>query len=277
MRVLVVSALMLLVILLGGAQLRIAKITIKEPGRSRTVIHVCLPGRDPNVSAMTDKDFMYHTYDWYGFRHLGGFGLATRDFGKAAPLKTDPDVETPPVIPGGRDLEVLEALLLHLLAESGVDLTSVPTNQAEIVLHVRTPEKTGFLLEDQMRGDVRSHALPSDLERDLRQRNSKADAGPGPYEAVAAFYTNLAFSSGIAVRDLSEVWKQRPSFFSFKEACPKARGWVEAYLPGYTKDGTRAVVRAMVGPWAHAASITALLERCNDKWVVKWYEVARYA
>src|SRR6266404_4021691 len=70
MRVFFYSALTLLVVLLGGSQPRIPKITIKEPGRARTVIRVCWPGRDPNVFAMTDQDFMCHTYDWYGLRRL---------------------------------------------------------------------------------------------------------------------------------------------------------------------------------------------------------------
>jgi len=118
MRVFFYSALTLLVVLLGGSQLRIAKITIKEPGRARTVIRVCWPGRDPNFFAMTDQDFMCHTYDWYGLRHLGGFGLATQDSAKAEPPKVDQDSESewslgapPPMIPGERDREVLGLVL----------------------------------------------------------------------------------------------------------------------------------------------------------------------
>jgi len=63
---------------IGGSQFRFAKIIIKEQSGPRTVFRVCLPGSEPDVFAMTDRDFMCHIYDWYGFRELdGGFGLAT--------------------------------------------------------------------------------------------------------------------------------------------------------------------------------------------------------
>lgn len=50
-----------------------------------------------------------------------------------------------------------------------------------------------------------------------------------------------------------------------------------AFLPGYSEDGSYAVVRAAVGPWAHAAMLTAVLEKSGDKWIVKWYCITRYA
>src|SRR4051794_8445641 len=101
-----------------------------------------------------------------------------------------------PIVPDQRDQRVLDALLLHLLADSGFDLTTVPTSRAQIVLNVRTPEKTGFLQPDQICGDIGSHTLPSGVERDLRRRNSKSDAKPDTYESVPVFFTNLTFSSG---------------------------------------------------------------------------------
>ncbi len=101
-------------------------------------------------------------------------------------------------------------------------------------------------------------------------------AKPDTYDAVAASYTKLTFAAGIVVTDLTETWKGRRSFASFADAHPKARGWLEAYLPGYSADGNRAVVRAGVGPWAHAAMLTAVLEKRGGKWVVVWYNVARF-
>ena len=166
---------------------------------------------------------------------------------------------------------------MHLLTDSKFDVTRVPTNGATIVLHTRTPEKTGFLMSDQIRSEIDHRTLPSDAESDLRRRNTPADAKPDTYDSITAFYTNLTFAAGIVVVDLTETWKGRRSFTSFEDAHPKARGWLEAYLPGYSKDGTRAVVRAGVGPWAHAAMLTAVLEKRGDKWVVVWYYVARFA
>jgi hypothetical protein len=181
-----------------------------------------------------------------------------------------------PTVPDDRDRQVLESLLLHLLSDTKFDVTRVPTNGAMIVLHARTPEKTGFLMSDQIRSEIGSRTLPSDAEKDMRRRNTPVDAKPDMYDSVKASYTNLTFAAGIVVTDLTEIWKRRRSCCSFEDAHPKARGWLEAYLPGYSKDGTRAVVRADVGPWAHGAMLTAVLEKQEDKWVVVWYHVARF-
>jgi hypothetical protein len=170
----------------------------------------------------------------------------------------------------------LESLLLHLLADTNFDMTRASTNGAVIVLHTRTPEKTGFLTSDQVRSDIGSHTLPSDAERDLRRRNTLPDAKPDTYDAITAFYTNLTFAAPIVVADLTDKTGGRRSYGAFEEAHPKARGFVRAYLPGYSKDGTRAVVRAGVGPSAHGAMVTALLEKSGDKWVVKWHHIAWY-
>jgi hypothetical protein len=179
-------------------------------------------------------------------------------------------------VPDDRDRQVLETLLLRLLADSEFDMTRVPTNRAVIVLHARTPEKTGFLQSHQIRSDIDNHTLPSGAERDLRKRNTPPNTKPDTDDAVAATFTNLTFRSGIVVADLTDKMGG-PRFAAFEKAHPTARGWVEAFLPGYSPDGKRAVVRALVGPWAHGASVTALLEKTGDKWVVKWHYIARYA
>jgi hypothetical protein len=170
----------------------------------------------------------------------------------------------------------LETLLLHLLRDPKLDLTRVTTNGATIVLHIRTPQKTGFLMSGQIHSDIRKRTLPDDTESDLRRRNTPADAKPDTYDAVTEFYTNVNFGAGIVVTNLSEIWEHGRSFRSFDDAQPKARGWLEAYLPGYSKDGTHAVVRAGVGPSAHSAMLTAVLSRRGGKWVVEWYDIAFY-
>jgi hypothetical protein len=179
--------------------------------------------------------------------------------------------------PDERDRQVLEKLLLHLLSDPKFDMTRVSTNGATIVLHIRTPEKTGFLMSHQIRAEIGSRKLPSDAETNMRRRNTPADAKPDSHDAVTASYTNLTFAAGVVVKDLTETWKGWRSSTLFEDAHPKARGWLEAYLPGYSTDGNRAVVRAGVGPWAHAAMLTAVLEKRGDKWVVAWYHVARFA
>ena len=180
-------------------------------------------------------------------------------------------------VPDDRDRQVLETVLLHLLADSKFEMTRVPTNGALIVLHTRTPEKTGFLMSHQIRSDIGSNTLPSDVEEDLRRRNTPADAKPDTYDAVSASYTNLAFAIPIVIADLSDKMGGRLSYGAFQKAHPKARGFARAYLPGYSKDGIYAVVRAGVGPSAHGAMATTFLEKRGDKWVVKWHYIAWYA
>jgi hypothetical protein len=175
-----------------------------------------------------------------------------------------------------RDRQVLEAVLLRLLADSEFDMTRASATGAVIVLHTRTPEKTGFLMSHQIRSDIGIHTLPRDVEEDLRRRNTPPDAKPDTYDAVAAFYTNLTFSARIVVADVTDKTGGRSSG-AFEKSHPKARGFARAYLPGYSKDGTRAVVRASLGPSPHGAMVTALLEKLGDKWVVKWHHIAWYA
>lgn len=178
--------------------------------------------------------------------------------------------------PDERDRQVLETLLLHLLADPKFDMTRVSTNGATIVLDTRSPEKTGFLMSHQIRSEIGSRTLPGGAERDLRKRNTPADAKPDTYVSVTAYYTNLPFAAGIVVTNLSEMPRGKRLMTSFADDLPKARGFLNAYLPGYSNDGTHAVVRAGVGPWAHAAMLTAVLERRGDNWIVVWYHVARF-
>lgn len=179
-------------------------------------------------------------------------------------------------VPTERDRQVLEVVLLHLRSDANFNLTRITNGAPTIILHAHTPEKTGFLGVGQVRADLRDQNLPADVEDDMRARNTKPDARPDTYAAVPASYTNLTFSAGIVVTDLTGVWKNSRSFREFKEAHPDACGFVRAYLPGYSTDGNLAVVRATVGPTPHGASITALLEKVGTTWTVKWYKLARY-
>ena len=121
----------------------------------------------------------------------------------AACAFVSPSSGATPVVPNERDRHVLETVLLHLLADSKFDMTRVSTNRATIVLHARTPEKTGFLRSHQIRNDNGSHSLPGDAEADLRRRNTRPDAKPDTNDAITAFYTNLTFAASIAGKRLT--------------------------------------------------------------------------
>lgn len=187
-----------------------------------------------------------------------------------------PQAQVEPVVPDESDRQVLEAFLLHLCADPDFNLTRVSTNEATVVLHWRTPEKTGFLNEQQMTQDTRGRALPKELGHALRRRNAEPAARPEDHAAVTAFYTNLSLTAGIVVADLNERMGARGLMGAFAEAHSNALGWVVAYLPGYSVGGEQAVVRALIGPTSHGASVTALVERRGNRWQVVWSEMACY-
>src|SRR5262245_44680438 len=66
--------------------------------------------------------------------------------------------------PDERDRQVLETLMLLLLADSKFAVRPVYTKEANIVLHSRTPEKTGLLLTHQVRSEIGSRTLPAASE-----------------------------------------------------------------------------------------------------------------
>jgi hypothetical protein len=172
-----------------------------------------------------------------------------------------------------RDGQVLQALLLQLLTDSEFSMDRATKKGTMSVLHAQTLQETVDLRSDQMSNDIGSHTLPGDAELDLLRRNCQSEAKPNAYVGVAASFTNLAFGAGIVVADLSEVWNRD----AFEKAFPKARGWVRAYLPGFSKDGSRAIVRAEVGPSPHGATVTALLKKVGNRWIVRWHHIAWYA
>jgi len=179
--------------------------------------------------------------------------------------------------PDDRDRQVIESVLLHLLANPEFKMSGIATNTQVIVLHVRTPGKTGSITPDQIHADLDDRALPNGVESDMRKRNTPATSLPGSFDSVSVFYTNLTFVPKIVVADISGLRSERFSFGAFEQAYPAARGWVEAYLPGYSKDGIHALVRAEIGPSPHGAVVTALLTRKKDKWIVKWSKINWYA
>ena len=166
----------------------------------------------------------------------------------------------PTPVPDKRDGQVLDALLLHLLSDPKFNMRRTSTNGATIVLHAK---RGGFWDGDWvLRED--GHTVPTDAERDLQRRNSPPDA------TEDTSFTNLTFSARIVVADLTGKW------IDFADFYPTARGYVRASLPGYSKDGTRALIHANVGPAPHGATMMALLEKNGDKWLVKWHHITWY-
>ncbi|MBL8518304.1 MAG: hypothetical protein JNM76_15195 [Betaproteobacteria bacterium] len=173
-----------------------------------------------------------------------------------------------------RDRQVLEALFSHMLRDPKFSFTEPTSKQPQIVLHTRTPIGTVFLSPNQISADSGRRTLSEELVAALRRRNTPDKLGSDPYESVGASYGGLSFSSNIVVSDVTHVRKQQLEFSAFKKAYPRARGWLEVFLPGYSRDGDRAMVRAFAGPSPHGAVLTAELRNLDGRWFVDWHHLA---
>jgi hypothetical protein len=184
--------------------------------------------------------------------------------------------ESPATTPDQRDRDVLQTLMLHLLTDSQFNFVRPSAKGTNVVLHLRTPEKTGFLLSGQLRSDTATNILSTDLEASLRQRNTPPDAFTNSDIAVTAYYTNLTFTNAITIADIASLSDRPLSYGAFEKAYPHSQCWFEPYLPGFSTAGHSAIIRAFVGPTPHGATVTALLEKRGDQWIIKWCKLARY-
>jgi hypothetical protein len=171
-----------------------------------------------------------------------------------------------------RDRVVLEALLLSVLA----DREFPPPASAEmpqIVLHRRTPKIVEPIINTmQVNFECGGKVMPKDAWDDLERRNVvRLDPN-----ARLISYEGLQFDPRIQI---GNVFPGPESTFvgkTFEEVFPQARGWVEAYVPGFSKDGKTAVVRGRIGPSDKRAMLSAILNVKAEKWVVIWRRYCVY-
>jgi len=166
-------------------------------------------------------------------------------------------------VPDDKDRQVMEALLLYAHHDSEFNFTGVRTNGATIVLDSRTPGGNRTLRPDMMwrPDDIGpGHSVPEDIQRDIVRRNGKQPAS----------FTGWRVDSRIIVATIPRSTGRSPPGL-FQQAYPNGLAWVQAWLPGYARDGTRAVVRAWVGPRPGGAQLTAYLEKDGEVWSVKWH------
>jgi len=172
-----------------------------------------------------------------------------------------------------RDRQVLEAVLLAMLANPDFGSPKRQQADATVVLHHRTPEKTGMLAAGQLKADTKGHTFAPALGDALRARNVL----PHTFDCRAASFKGLAFNARIEVANTHVPATEAHPWDAFEATYPKARGWVEAWLPGFSADGSQALVRGWFGPWPHSATVTALVTRRGDQWKVQWHQLTFYA
>jgi hypothetical protein len=158
----------------------------------------------------------------------------------------------------GEDAAVIEAALKDLAAQK--DLPPVSRSSKRLMLlHVETYGPAKFWLsDDQLRADLgpQGWAIPADLLADLRRRNTKEVS-----------LREVKFGKNVALVDLDKLpphWLEKDVAKQYAEA----RGYAVAWLPGYSKDRTRTVVRFWYGPTAHGATGTFLLTKEEGAWKV---------
>ena len=166
-----------------------------------------------------------------------------------------------------RDELVLNAVLVHFLADHQKDAWTLDGAEAKVLLHIRNPEKTGIL--DQTEGDIGDRKLDPELLQALRDRN----AGSG-WNATPFSYKKFRLDKRVTIKD---IWAGQKDSLDSWDRSKGYKGYFEAYAPGFSKNGQRAVVRAWVGPSPHGGTVTYALELRNDEWTVLWREYAFYA
>lgn len=169
-----------------------------------------------------------------------------------------------------QDSLVMETVLLDLLGneEFFTSMNLYDGEENEIILDGKTDGESFYLRQNQIEGELdKGQAIPEELGDELRRRNKVG-------VSLEGFTPN---APSILVRDLSEL----PDGTAFAEAFvtrfPRAKAYVEAWLPAYSKDGTTALVRFWFGPTPHGAAGTYLLIKESDQWKVQWRSLAYFA
>jgi hypothetical protein len=164
------------------------------------------------------------------------------------------------------DHRIIEVVLLDL-----IDFEEAHTfgrgKKTTIVLGEETAGSPFYLSDGQLDGeahDEKKYLVPADIREDLRRRNPKEPVSMRGFKPS---------SSTILVRDLRGL----TGYGEFERKYPDSAGYVEAWLPGYSKDGQTAILRASFGPTPHGATTTYMLAWKNGRWTVVWRKVAYYA
>jgi uncharacterized protein (TIGR02246 family) len=169
-----------------------------------------------------------------------------------------------------RDYAVLEAALDDLTSTENPEYRYQIRNvgpRHEIVIDDNTWEHAPRDPGDESRNIDRRdpRPIPDDIRADLRRRDD------GPPTSLADF---RPANPRIIVRDLDELFGPAEGPLSaiaaFDERYPDAWGYVSTHLPGYSTDGSSAVVVFEGGPSAHGLDWVYMLSRRGKRWEVQW-------
>jgi hypothetical protein len=184
-----------------------------------------------------------------------------------------------------RDRAVIQALALHLIKRDWVSVSDHWRSKTDLVLDDSLP--TAPVLYPCSSGCVeKGTQIPVWGLTALADRDGAIDYSSFRWSAICTpcippirIPTNLHDALlDAADPSLGELkFMTAGSSATFERAFPSAKGWFAAYLPGYSPDGTEAIIRAWVGPSPHGSLATALLRRTGDHWAVEWCDIVHFA
>ena len=169
--------------------------------------------------------------------------------------------------PGDHDWPVLEVVLTDL--RTFEDFGGTRKQNGPIVLHFGSDDRPFMRsIDRQTQGEARQrgHSIPADAYKDLVRRNDRA----------WSFQDFKPVSDSVIVANLDSIWNNW-DWRVFARDYPDAKGWVNARLPGHSRDGRFAVVRCYVGPSPHGETVTYLLEKDGETWTIRWRFLSHYA
>jgi hypothetical protein len=102
----------------------------------------------------------------------------------------------------------------------------------------------------------RDKPIPDEVKNSFLERNPQ-----GKRFLLAGYQPS---NSKILVRDLRQVDQD----LGFASQFPDARGYVESYLPAYSRDGRTALVLFSFGPTPHGAIGCYLLHKASGFWMI---------
>jgi hypothetical protein len=165
-----------------------------------------------------------------------------------------------------RDVAILRCVLTNLLTnEDFPDYRKGYRQATNIVLVKTSPAKHG-LSKTQIKHDS-SARFPLEEFENMLSRNSI----PVTNTVRQVSFESFDFGPNVILADGDQIPSGRGR--EFDKRFPDAIGWIEAYLPGYSKDGNHALFRASKGPSSHGAVVTAYLEKKENHWSVVWLKV----
>ena len=191
------------------------------------------------------------------------FRKATLHYEKKARDKQKAQIGTEKLT--AEDVSVIDKVLFDILSYKGWEVRSPDNLKAPNIIIFDSTSTSSEGTESEMNTELterQANDIDLHMRQDLLKRNISTLSISG-----------TKFSPHILLKK-TEVPSFGDPFKIVEEA--HARCWVEVMLPGYSADGSKAIIRLIYGPTAHGARGTYLLAKRNGKWIVVWRVFRQY-